>query len=32
VLVQENEGKAKLVLRHYDPRGAITHEDVLGDQ
>ncbi|MFT7535999.1 MAG: alkaline phosphatase D [Hyphomicrobiaceae bacterium] len=29
VLVQEHDGKAKLVLRHYDPRGAVTHEDVL---
>ncbi|MFT4512437.1 MAG: alkaline phosphatase D [Planctomycetota bacterium] len=29
VLVQEDDGKAKLVMRHYDPRGAVTHEDVL---
>ena len=32
VLVRADEGQAKLVLRHYDPRGAITHEDILDDQ
>jgi len=32
VSVQEDKDAAKLVLRHYDPRGNINHEDVLKAQ